>query len=53
MWQLINHSLSIPEDKTKWTLIYSNVSEADICMSIYLILAVSTVNANNSVEKGV
>ncbi|OXG90237.1 cytochrome-b5 reductase [Cryptococcus neoformans A2-102-5] len=32
MWQLINHSLSIPEDKTKWTLIYSNVSEADILL---------------------
>ncbi|KIR32002.1 cytochrome b5 reductase [Cryptococcus deuterogattii MMRL2647] len=32
MWQLINHSLSIPEDKTKWTLIYANVSEADILL---------------------
>lgn len=53
MWQLINRSLSIPEDKTKWTLIYSNVSEADICMSTYLILAVSTANAIDSVEEGV
>ncbi|WVQ77426.1 hypothetical protein IAR50_007112 [Cryptococcus sp. DSM 104548] len=32
MWQLITHSLSLPEDKTKWTLIYSNVSEADILL---------------------
>ena len=30
MWQLISHSLSVPEDKTKWTLIFSNVSEKDI-----------------------
>lgn len=30
MWQLITHSLSIPEDKTKWTLIFSNVTEQDI-----------------------
>ena len=34
MFQLISHSLSIPEDKTKWTLIFSNVSENDICRCI-------------------
>ncbi|ORX40784.1 hypothetical protein BD324DRAFT_612102 [Kockovaella imperatae] len=32
MYQLINHSLSIPDDKTKWTLIFSNVTEADILL---------------------
>lgn len=32
MWQLINASLQIPEDKTKWTLVFSNVSEKDILM---------------------
>lgn len=53
MWQLINHSLSIPEDKTKWTLIYANVSEADICMSTCLIRVVFTANVTNSVEEGV
>ena len=31
MWQLISYSLSLPEDKTKWTLVFSNVSEKDIC----------------------
>jgi NAD(P)H-flavin reductase len=30
MYQLITHSLSLPEDKTKWTLVFSNVTEADI-----------------------
>jgi cytochrome-b5 reductase len=34
MWQLIKHSLDQPEDKTKWTLIFSNVSEQDICESL-------------------
>ncbi|WVO14749.1 hypothetical protein L204_102387 [Cryptococcus depauperatus] len=32
MWQLITHSLSLPEDKTKWTLIFSNVTESDILL---------------------
>ncbi|KAK1923196.1 putative cytochrome-b5 reductase [Papiliotrema laurentii] len=32
MWQLIKHSLDQPEDKTKWTLIFSNVSEQDILL---------------------
>jgi len=31
MWQLIKHSLDQPEDKTKWTLIFSNVTDKDIC----------------------
>lgn len=31
MWQLITHSLSLPGDKTKWTLVFSNVTEDDIC----------------------
>jgi NAD(P)H-flavin reductase len=30
MWQLINHSLDLPGDKTKWTLVFSNVSDKDI-----------------------
>lgn len=30
MWQLITHSLELPEDKTKWTLVFSNVTEKDI-----------------------
>lgn len=34
MWQLIKHSLDQPEDKTKWTLICSNVTDKDICTSI-------------------
>lgn len=29
-WQLINHSLAIPDDKTKWTLLFANVTEKDI-----------------------
>ncbi|KAI9637013.1 putative cytochrome-b5 reductase [Dioszegia hungarica] len=32
MYQLITHSLSLPEDKTKWTLVFSNVTEADILL---------------------
>ncbi|KAK8861204.1 hypothetical protein IAR55_002023 [Kwoniella newhampshirensis] len=32
MYQLISHSLSIPEDKTKWTLMFSNVTEKDILL---------------------
>lgn len=31
MWQLITHSLDLPEDKTKWTLVFSNVTDKDIC----------------------
>lgn len=34
MWQLITHSLSLPEDQTKWTLVFSNVTEKDICAYI-------------------
>ena len=30
MWQLIKHSLDQGEDKTKWTLNFSNVTEQDI-----------------------
>jgi NAD(P)H-flavin reductase len=30
MWQLINYSLSLPDDRTKWTLVFSNVSDKDI-----------------------
>lgn len=30
MYQMISHSLSLPEDKTKWTLIFANVTEKDI-----------------------
>lgn len=33
MWQLITHSLDLPEDKTKWTLVFSNVTDKDICES--------------------
>ncbi|WVQ83455.1 hypothetical protein IAT38_005596 [Cryptococcus sp. DSM 104549] len=32
MWQLITHSLTIPEDKTKWTLVFANVTEKDILL---------------------
>ncbi|WWD16906.1 hypothetical protein CI109_101338 [Kwoniella shandongensis] len=32
MYQLITHSLNIPEDKTKWTLLFSNVTEKDILL---------------------
>jgi cytochrome-b5 reductase len=31
MYQLISYSLGIPDDKTKWTLVFANVSEEDIC----------------------
>jgi NAD(P)H-flavin reductase len=31
MYQLIAHSLTLPDDKTKWTLLFSNVTEQDIC----------------------
>ena len=27
---MISHSLKLPEDKTKWTLIFANVTEKDI-----------------------
>ena len=33
MYQLISHSLGIKNDETKWTLIFSNVTEDDICES--------------------
>jgi NAD(P)H-flavin reductase len=33
MYQMIRYSLNKAEDKTRWTLIYSNVSEKDICES--------------------
>jgi NAD(P)H-flavin reductase len=36
MYQLITHSLSLPQDKTKWTLIFSNVTEQDICEIILI-----------------
>lgn len=29
-WQLINHALALPDDKTKFTLMYANVQEKDI-----------------------
>lgn len=32
MYQLISHSLRMKEDKTKWTLVFSNVSEDDILL---------------------
>ncbi|EJU02531.1 ferredoxin reductase-like C-terminal NADP-linked domain-containing protein [Dacryopinax primogenitus] len=32
MYQLLKHSLSIPEDKTHWTLIFANVSAKDILL---------------------
>jgi NAD(P)H-flavin reductase len=31
MYQMIGHSLSLPDDKTRWTLIFSNVTDKDIC----------------------
>ena len=31
MYQVITHALSLPEDKTKFTLLFSNVTEKDIC----------------------
>lgn len=33
IYQLISHSLGMPEDKTKWTLVFSNVTDDDICKS--------------------
>jgi NAD(P)H-flavin reductase len=39
MWQLITHSLDLPEDKTKWTLVFSNVTDKDICEYNWRILA--------------
>ncbi|WVQ94659.1 hypothetical protein IAU59_001739 [Kwoniella sp. CBS 9459] len=32
MYQLISHSLTLPDDKTKWTLVFSNVTEKDILL---------------------
>jgi NAD(P)H-flavin reductase len=32
MYQLISHALSIPEDKTKFTLMFANVTEKDILL---------------------
>jgi cytochrome-b5 reductase len=32
MYQVIQHALGLPDDKTKLTFIFSNVSEADILM---------------------
>lgn len=32
MYQIIQHALTLPTDKTKLTLIFSNVSEKDILM---------------------
>ncbi|WVQ62900.1 uncharacterized protein L199_001049 [Kwoniella botswanensis] len=32
MYQLVTHSLNIPDDKTKWTLVFSNVTENDILL---------------------
>lgn len=32
MYQIIQHALSLPNDKTKLTLIFSNVSEKDILL---------------------
>lgn len=32
MYQMISHSLSLPDDKTKWTLIFANVTEKDILL---------------------
>jgi NAD(P)H-flavin reductase len=31
-WQLINHALALPDDKTKFTLLYANVTEKDILL---------------------
>lgn len=31
MYQMISHSLTIPDDKTKWTLMFANVTDKDIC----------------------
>jgi len=32
MWQMIRHCLNKADDKTKWTLLFSNVSEKDILL---------------------
>ncbi|KAJ9109257.1 hypothetical protein QFC21_000586 [Naganishia friedmannii] len=32
MYQMITHSLELPEDKTKWTLMFANVTEKDILL---------------------
>lgn len=32
MYQMIRHSLGISDDKTQWTLVFANVSEADILL---------------------
>ncbi|KIY73391.1 cytochrome-b5 reductase [Cylindrobasidium torrendii FP15055 ss-10] len=32
LWQIVSHALRSPANKTKFTLIYSNVTEADILM---------------------
>ncbi|KAG8904272.1 NADH-cytochrome b5 reductase [Tulasnella sp. 403] len=32
MYQVLHHALALPNDKTKFTLIFSNVSEADILL---------------------
>jgi cytochrome-b5 reductase len=31
MYQMITHSLELPGDNTKWTLMFANVTEKDIC----------------------
>lgn len=33
-WQLINHALALKEDKTKFTLLFANVTEKDIRESL-------------------
>lgn len=38
-WQLINHALALPEDNTKFTLLYANVQEKDIRESSQACLA--------------
>lgn len=32
MYQILQHALALPADKTKFTLIFANVSEADILL---------------------
>ena len=32
LWQVVDHALSDPKNKTKFTLIFANVSEKDILM---------------------
>lgn len=32
MYQILQHALAIPQDKTKFTLIFANVSEKDILL---------------------